>query len=212
MPFRIGAAPAPGGGLELAYAANLAETELDGAHAAASTVLTLDSVDGIQAGMTFGVGIESHKIDAVDTENSRITIAAPGLAANRADEDDVFIAPLFGRAAAGPYKELEARIWFEMLTSSGRSARQGHANGRFFGPGASVFDSLDGYNYWWTWSNTGTLTSYSVGAAHVGRTARHTWSLEYHPATNRLSLLHADADQTPTYYPRINSIVLAGRA
>ncbi len=223
MPFRLGvSAPAAAGGLDIVYSAVMAETTLDGAHALGATVLTLASVDGFRTDMTFGIAPESHAIEAIDSANSQITIASPGLLANRADGTAVFCAPLWGAgdslalpapASGASYAELEARMLWQLLSSSGTERNVGHSTGRWWQPKDSALHALDDGNTWWMWANTEAgLDSWSIGAVYAGSSLRDHWSLEYSPTENSLSFAQSDPNQTPRYTPRVQTLVLAGRA
>ena len=76
-------------GLDLLYSSSYRETQLSGEHVASTTQLSVDSVSGIRPGDTVVLwryisssnnDLEFHRVESVDGDNNRITIASPGLA------------------------------------------------------------------------------------------------------------------------------------
>ena len=206
-----------GGGLSLVYGAQSTETTLSGAHLATATVLNVASVAGFRLGRAH-VARDVVTITAIDAANNRLTLAA-GLATPKISGTIVGQAPLVGAGDAlalpgGPYAELDVRILYDLRNSSGAQTYNGHSNGAYYGaptPGSWI-QTLSNRNYWWAFANLGgALATYSVGMVHGTSSLTNAWTVEFDPATRRLSFLAADSSAAVSLLPRVYSLIVAGR-
>lgn len=214
--------PAAGGALDVLYAGTMAEGALSGAHVLGATTLTLASADGFRDDMTFGVGVESHDIVAVDAGANQVEIAAPGLLGAYVDGDACFCAPMWGAddvialpapAGATQYSELDCWMLYDLPQANGNPAfYSGRSLGDYVAPHLSWFHSLTNFSYWYAGGNTEEgLASYSIGVVHGTVSVSNLWALDYELATNRLILIPGDASLAVSFIPRIYQLAVAGR-
>ena len=222
----LGGAPAAaggGGGLELLVARNAAATTLAAAAGAGDTVLSVAATDGLLAGDPLAVGLEfGHEIVAVDEAASTVEIEAGGLTAAAALGAAVDNSPLFGDGAtldlADPgagrrYAEIDVRLLYDLPQLNGNPAfYNGRSTGAFYAPRGSWYETLANFGYWFAGGNDEAgLDSYTVGVIHgTSSAAGNTWSVEFHPAAHRLSLLLVAG--VPSFAPRAYNLIVAGRA
>ena len=212
------------GGLSVILAdAGVTGIRLGGVPAIGDTVLTLtataDQMAGIRVGHRALVGPELHRIEAVDAANLQITIAAPGLVRDASVllNARVSTAPLYGeddvlQLPGGGYRHLEVRFLGEARRANGADGTRNECSGSYWSPGASwTRSNLVGSATWKAGGNVEEgLDSYTVGVVHVSQADTNTWTLEFDPATNRLSFLAVLATGSSGYIPRIYRMVVAG--
>ena len=217
--------PAPSGGgagglRVLAAGRGVTGPTLSGQYGIGATMLTLLATPEEMAEITVGhrarIGIEWHRISAVDVANRRVTIAEPGLV--QANANGPFSsALLYGvddelQLPGGPYSQVRVQFRWESRWNTGQpSSSQGRCVGDYFSPSGSWYQTLQDPNYYWFAGGDVEegLDSYVVGVVHTTNTLTNAWTVNYHPATRRLSFtaLGAGAD---TRLPRLFSLVVAG--
>ena len=209
-----------GGGLALLVSGQSVETKLDGGHSAGDTVLSVDDATGLAVGRVYVRG-EQQTIESVDEAADTITIAAPGLTANQADDAVVVQAPMQGAddtlaLPAGSYAELDVRCLFELPQTNGNQAiYSGRSIGAYYtaaGKRSSWADTLTNFTAWYSYMDSNTdAATVLVGVAHDNHTLRTAWSLEFNPATSQLSFALIPSSTARPYFPRLTSLLVAGR-
>ena len=224
----IGPEPAGGGGgLSLLFAGEAVTGALDGAHVAGAAVLTVGDASIYRAGAV-QVGGEVHTIQSTDEAARTITIEAAGLTADQADDVQVVQAPILGAddvlqlpEPSGQYAEIDIRLLYDLPQLNGNPPfYNGRSTGAYYSAGAPLqqsawFETLSNFSYWWANGQVAddpASGTWSVGLIHATAGAGNAWSLEFDPATHRLSLLPLDASLVVGFIPRVWSLIVAGRA
>ena len=232
-PTRIGAGPAwqaaaglgGGGGLSLLFAGGQVTGALDGAHVAAAAVLTVGDASIYRLGRV-QVGGELHTIENIDEAARTITIEAAGLAADQADDAQVVQAPIIGAddvlqlpaPAGGEYAQLDVRVLYDLPQLNGNPPfYNGRSTGAYYGSavGRSAYtETLSNFSYWWANAQAEDDPSgtWAVGLIHATSNQANAWSVEFDPATHRLSLVPLDDSLVVGFIPRIYNLIVAGRA
>lgn len=209
-----------GGGLALLVSGQSVETKLDGDHNAGDTVLSVDDATGLAAGRVYVRG-EQHTIESVDEAADTITITAPGLTADQADDAVVVQAPMQGAddtlaLPAGSYAELAVRCLYELPQTNGNpAAYSGRSIGAYYtsaGKRSGWTDTLTGFGSWYSYMDSNTdAATVLVGLVHDNHTLRTAWSIEFNPTTSQLSFALVPSNSARPYFPRLTSLLVAGR-
>ena len=215
-----------GGGAELIYSAtsDVRGPRLNGTHIIGATTLTLSATPAEMAlffvGQHIVVGLEEHRVTAVDAANFMITIESPGMVNNNVNgpvqagvmigENDTFILP-----NAGNYSELDIRFLYTLPAISAASENSGgKSTGAYYAGGdehGSWYNAVTYFNRWWTGAvpYDASLTTYTVGLLPQENNVNNSWALEYNPTTGELSFAKLNAVAT-ALLPKITNIIIAG--
>ena len=219
------AAASGGGGLSLLFAGESVTGALAGAHVAGSIDLSVDDAAIYRLGRV-QVGGELHAIEAIDEAANTVTIEAAGLAGNQADDAVVVQAPILGAddvlqmpdPGGAAYAEIDVRLLYDMPQLNGNPPfYSGRSTGAYYsaaGRGSAWLETLSNFSYWFGAAQTedAPAGTWSVGLIHATNGFANAWSVEFDPATHRLSLLPVDSSLTVSFIPRIYQLIVAGRA